>query len=102
MFNIKEELLALISGDRLVKHQYDYLKDGKPEINEVKNSRGYLHFGGYLTNLRPGAFCAEQVHGASVIRGENGKHKDQYAHAAYPMGKAAPEQNAKWQTFNCG
>ena len=89
----KEELLILITRNRLIQHQNNYFKDSHSKIDEIKDSCCHLHFGYQLTNLRAGAFCPEQMHGRTIIAfGNEDQHKYKNTHTADPVGKAAPEK----------
>ena len=89
----EEEMLAFISRDRCIQHQYDDLKDCHAQIDKIEYARIDLHLGDKLADLRPRALCAKQMHrGAVVALRDEYQDKYQYTHAAYPVGEAPPEQ----------
>ena len=71
------------------QHAHQHRRDKK--IQQVQHPGGVPGAGGQLTHHGTGHFRLEDVHGPVGAAGDHGD-KHQHAHAAHPMGKAAPEQ----------
>ena len=69
------------------------LEDGHPQIDGVEDFGGGLDRGNHFFDLGAGAFGLHQVDMAAAGQRHHGQQKDQNAHAADPVGEAAPEQN---------
>ena len=78
------------------------LDDGHHEVDRVQNLRAVAQFAGNFAAGRAGDLGAHQVHGTAIGHGQHGHGKDQHAHAADPVGKAAPEQRAVAQRLDVG
>ena len=84
---------------RTEQHGFQYRHS---EVNSVQNLRTVTQFAGNLAAGRAGDLGAHQVHGAAVRHRQHRHRKNKNAHAAYPVGKAAPEQDAVAQRLNIG
>ena len=75
---------------------------GDAKINEIENAGGVLGARYQLAYDGAGHLGAQNVHGA--VRHLAGDHGDQHqhAHAAYPVGEAAPEQIGAAHRFHIG
>ena len=75
-------------------HEQHDLHHGHGEIDEVQRPGGGAHLGHELALHGTGHLRPEQMHGVLVVRGQDGHHEHQHAHAAHEVGEAAPEQHA--------
>ena len=80
----------------------DHLKNGEGKIDAVEDLGRLGRFGHQLGDNGAGGLGLHQVQGAGSQGGEQGNGENQYAHAAQPVGKGAPEQQSVGQTFNGG
>ena len=78
------------------------LEDGHPQIDGVEDFGGGLDRGNHFFDLGAGAFGLHQVDMAAAGQRHHGQQKDQNAHAADPVGEAAPEQNPHGQALHVG
>ena len=74
-------------------------QSGDAQIDEVEDAGSILRFGHQLAHNRSGHFRLEDVHGAVGQLFGDDRHQHQHAHAANPVGKAAPEQVAALHGF---
>ena len=72
------------------------------EIDAVQDLGRRLHLRHQLVHLRAGAFRLHQVDVGAAGQGQQGEQEHQNAHAADPMGEAAPEQDAVGQALHTG
>ena len=61
----EKQMLAFITGDRLIKHQYDDFENRHSKIDEIKDSCCHLHLGNDFTDLRS---CTLSLHKVECIR----------------------------------
>ena len=76
------------------QQQEYHLQHGECKIDAVQDLCGRLHLRHQLIHLRAGAFCLHQVDVGATGQGQQREQEHQNAHAADPVGEAAPEQNA--------
>ena len=79
-------------------HQYG----GHGRVDAVEDHGGLLHAGHQLAGHGAWHLGAHQVHGVVVLHGDNHEYKHQHAHAADPVGEAAPEEDAVGQQLRLG
>ena len=79
--------------------QENDLQRRQGRVDNVESAGGVLGFGHQLIHCGPGHLRLENVDGA--VRGVHQHHHEhQYAHAADPVGKAAPKQHAPAQRLH--
>ena len=81
------------------EHQFQH---GEGKIDAVQNFSGRLHLGHQLIHLRAGAFRLHQVDVGAAGQRQQREQEHQNAHAADPVGEAAPEQDAPGQVLHGG
>ena len=81
------------------KKQKDHQDNRQSQIHAVQDPGRLLHPGHQLILLHAGHLCPHKMHtGLLHIGQHHGKH--QHAHAAYPVGKASPEEHALRQSLH--
>ena len=80
--------------------QQNCLHHGKHQVHGIQDLGGIADLAGDFAHRRPRRFGAHQVHGAAIADRQNRHGKHQYAHAAHPVGKAAPEQHTVTHGFH--
>ena len=95
-------------GQQSFKHRHPAeqqeheLDDSQAKINAIEDLCRGLHLGHQLIHLRAGAFGFHQVDMGAAGQGQQGEQEHQNAHAADPVGEAAPEQDAPGQVLHSG
>ena len=84
------------------KQKEHQLQHGKGKVDAIQNFSGGLYLGHQLVHLRAGAFGLHQVDVGAAGQRQQREQKHQNAHAADPVGKAAPEQNTVGQPLHGG
>ena len=64
------------------------------KIHTIEDLGGIAHAADQLARRRPRHLCPEDMHGVAVAHRQDRHDEHQHAHAADPMGKAAPQQAA--------
>ena len=83
------------------KEQHN-LQQGHGQVELVEDLGGGLNLGHQAADRGPRAFRPHQIHLDVSCGGKEGDQKDQNAHAADPVGKAAPENDAPRHDLHVG
>ena len=81
------------------QEQQDF-DDRHPKIDDIQDACGVFDLGHQFADRGSRAFCAHQIDVRTTAQRQDGQQKDQYPHAANPMGEAAPEQRAVGQSLH--
>ena len=84
------------------QHQQRNENHRHDQIDAVQNQGGLPHPGHQLAAGGTGNLCFHNIQGLSLRLGQHRQHKHQHAHAAYPVGKAAPEQHSPAHGLHIG
>ena len=97
-----ERMNAGIKQRHPSQKQQDDLNHRHSQINAIEDFCSVAHTAHQLAHRRPRHFRPKQMHSMSVGHRQHGHHEHQHAHAADPMGKAAPKENTLPQRFHRG
>ena len=89
-----------VKDGHLSDDQQDDLKQSHGGIDSIQDHGGFPDTGHQLFHGRARAFRLHQIHPVSAGHGKNSQDENQDAHAADPVGKAAPEQDAVSERFH--